>query len=344
MLSHISTHSVASALRLSLQNMQREIVKAQKETVTGQATDPGLALGSQNGRRISLLGDAQRLSSILDTNKIATSRLTVTQDSIGQITTQIQGMMASLTEAIDGSSAPTVVSAGAYAVLEGVTSILNTTHNGDYVFAGINTDAKPVGDYQGSAMQTAVNNAFTAYFGFSKTNPAAASISASAMETFLDTQIEPLFSGAGWSAMSSASDEGIRSRITLTQSTETSVSANENAFRTTVYATVIAAEFFDGNLGVGAKTAVARKALERVGDSVGELGKLQSRVGYVEQQVNEATSRISLQSERLNSLGNDLSAVDPYEAATKLNTLLTQIETSYSITQRVQNLSLMKYL
>lgn len=344
MLSHISTHSIASALRLSLQNMHREIITAQQETVSGQMADPGLALGAGNGKRISLLGDAQRLSSILETNKLASSRLTITQDAIGQAKTQIEAMMSSLTAAIGGDNNPSVVANSARTALQDVTAVLNTTHGGDYVFAGINTDARPITDYAGSAMQVAVDAAFTSYFGFTKNDPAAQAITAASMKTFIDNQIEPLFLGAGWSSMSTASDDGIRSRITKTQSVETSVSANEMGFRKATYAAVIAAEFFSGNLGGAARSAVAEKSLGLVGNAAADLGDLQSRVGFLQQQVGDATDRIRLQSERLTSLGDDLSAVDPYQAATKLNMLLTQIETSYQITKRVQNLSLMNYL
>lgn len=252
--------------------------------------------------------------------------------------------MSALTAAIGGDNNPSVVVNSARTALQDITAVLNTTHGGDYIFAGINTDAKPVADYAGSAMQASVDSAFTAYFGFTKNDPAAQSITAADMKTFLDTQVDVMFLGTGWSSLSTASDEGIRSRITRTQSVETSVSANEAGFRKAIYAAAIAAEFFSGNLGGAARSAVAEKALGLVGNAAADLGELQSRVGFLQQQVSDATDRIKLQSQRLASLGDDLSAVDPYEAATRLNTLLTQIETSYQITQRVQNLSLMKYL
>ena len=39
-----------------------------------------------------------------------------------------------------------------------------------------------------------------------------------------------------------------------------------------------------------------------------------------------------------------LEAVDPYEASTRVSTLMTQIETSYALTARIQRLSLLNYL
>ena len=39
-----------------------------------------------------------------------------------------------------------------------------------------------------------------------------------------------------------------------------------------------------------------------------------------------------------------MQGVDPYEASTRVSTLLQQIETSYALTARIQQLSLVKYL
>ena len=47
---------------------------------------------------------------------------------------------------------------------------LNTTFNGEYILAGINTSNQPVNDYfsAGSANKAAVDTAFFAHFGFAQ--------------------------------------------------------------------------------------------------------------------------------------------------------------------------------
>ena len=40
----------------------------------------------------------------------------------------------------------------------------------------------------------------------------------------------------------------------------------------------------------------------------------------------------------------DMEGVDPYEVSNRVTALLTQIETSYALTARIQQLSLLKYL
>ncbi len=41
---------------------------------------------------------------------------------------------------------------------------------------------------------------------------------------------------------------------------------------------------------------------------------------------------------------NLLEGVDPYEASSRVNALLTQVETAYALTARLQRLSLINYL
>ena len=59
----------------------------------------------------------------------------------------------------------------------------------------------------------------------------------------------------------------------------------------------------------------------------------------------DANDRMSAQKDVIDDADrNALESVDPYEASTRVNTLLTQIETSYALTARIQQLSLLDYL
>ena len=82
----------------------------------------------------------------------------------------------------------------------------------------------------GSPAKAAFDTAFQTYFGFPQIDPAAANISKPDMTNFLNTEVEPQFLGAGWQTnWSNATDQTIVSRITLTETTNTSVSANQAA-------------------------------------------------------------------------------------------------------------------
>ncbi len=344
-LSHISSQSIAAALRHSIAGMQKDMLTAQKEATTGHLADASLTLGEKHGRLVSLTKDAERLNSILDTNARVTGRLKFAQEVVGQISGLGQNLLTTLTSSVSGSVDPAITAAAARQALEDMTGALNTSFDGDYIFAGVNTDAQPVAKYENSATSAAVNSAFQTYFGFAKTDPQAGSISAAQMDSFITAQVEPLFMGANWSAsISSASDEGVRSRISLSEITETSVSANETGFRKAMFSAALAAEFFEGALGADARSAVATRSMKAVSESAGSLTSLQGEKGFTLQRIETASNRLKLQSGYLGGLAEDLSAVDPFEASTRLNSLLTQIETSYAISARIQNLSFLKYM
>ena len=155
----------------------------------------------------------------------------------------------------------------------------------------------------------------------------------------------PLFDGVAWNTnISSASDDEITVRIGLEETTTASVSANEKPFRDLMFATVIASEFFDGNIGEQGQSAAAKKALELVGASGSGFANMQGELGFQTNRIKQATDRINVQIDELTVHSDKLVEVDPYEAATRLNSLVTQIETSYTLTGRIQQLSLLNYL
>ena len=178
-----------------------------------------------------------------------------------------------------------------------------------------------------------------------KTDAAAMSITAADITTFIDTVLNPMFTGAGWSAdISNAADETITARIGLTENIDGSVSANEDGFRNALFAAVISAELVTGNFNTAAQSAASQSALAIVGTSSGELAELQGRTGALVNRISESSERISVQMDELTLHSDELVNVDPYEAATRLNTLITQIETSYTLTGRLQQMSLMRFI
>jgi flagellar hook-associated protein 3 FlgL len=343
-LSHVSSQSISGAMRQAIVIRQRQMIDAQKEVVTGQFADAAMTLGAKNGKRVSLLHEAERINAIIETNKLVATRLTITQTSIGQIDGTLDGLSGTLMTAVSGSADPAVVVSAATSAMADMTGLLNTSHDGGYVFAGVNTDTAPMADYETSGASAAVNAAFQTYFGFPKADPQAGFITVAQMNAFMTAEVEPLFLGAGWSGLSSASPNPMTSRITLSESVRASVTSNESGFRKAIYAAALTLEFFDSALGGAAKSAVALKAVSVSGEAKANLAALQGQVGFMEGRVSDAQARLGLQSEHLSNLASDMAAADPYEASTRLTSILSQIETSYALTARIQDLSLMRFL
>jgi flagellar hook-associated protein 3 FlgL len=109
-------------------------------------------------------------------------------------------------------------------------------------------------------------------------------------------------------------------------------------------AAVVTSEFFDSNLNGDALQGVSEYVISHAGASVGETTKKQGEVGLVEERLARANDALIEQKSLFETFVSDMEAVDPYETSIELNTLLTQIETSYSITSRIQQLSIMRFL
>lgn len=345
--SSVSTAAVSQSLRFSLVRTQAKLVKAQTEASTLKVADTGLALGSRTAQAVSFTRDFDRLSGIIDTNGLISARLKSTQDSLSQISTAAQSFLSTLTTSASGDALGNITKDSAKTMLDTLTNILNTSFNGENIFAGINTDVKPLNDFtaSGSSAKTAFDAAFQAQFGFAQSDPAAASISKADMTAFLSSGVEPQFLGSGWQAnWSNASDQRIVSRITLTETTQTSVSANDDSIRKLTMAAASIYDLFNSAVGEGGKQALIDKAVALVGDAVSGLGDLQATTGLTQKRVTDASDRLKVQVDLFERQIGNLTGVDPYKSTTRVNDLISHLDASLAMTARIQQISLLRYL
>ena len=341
----VSSAAMSNAQRYSQMRMQSDLVKAQKEATTGTVADVGLALGGRTAQAVTFSRDLDRLNVIIDSNALVTARLTSTQNSLGQLSDVAQDLLTALTATGDSSS--TITHDAGKAAVQQLTSILNTSVNGEYLFAGTNTDVKPVDDFTaaGSPAKAAFDASFVAYFGFTQNDPAAASITATQMDNFITTSVEPQFLGSGWQTnWSNATDQQITSRIALNDTTQTSVSANSDSIRKLAMASAMITGLLSSNISQAARNSVVTRSMSLVGETLGGLGQLQSQTGLVQKRVSDASDRMKTQVDLFEKHILDLEGVDPAEAATRVADLTQHIETSFALTARLQQLSLLNYL
>ena len=345
--SFVSTSAVSQALRYSMQRTQSSLVSAQKEVASGKVADTGLALGARTAQVVSFARDLDRLNGIVDSNALVSSRLSATQMALGKLSETAQDFLATLTATANGDAGAAVTRGSADTALQELSSILNTSLNGEYLFAGVNTDVRPVNGFNdaGSPSKAGFDAAFLGHFGFAQNDPAAANITAADMDTFISSALEPQFLGAGWQAnWSNATDQKIVSRIALNQTTDTSVGANETAMRKLAMAAATIGDLFDSNLSVAGKKQLVERAVAMVGEAIAGFAELQSQTGIVEKRVTDASERIKMQADLFEKNILDMEGVDPYEASTRVADLLSSIETSYALTARIQQLSLLRFL
>ncbi|WP_157016381.1 flagellar hook-associated family protein [Mesorhizobium xinjiangense] len=344
--SYVSSNAINQALRYSLMRMQSQLVKGQTEATTGKVADTGLALGARTGNSISLHRDVDRLKGIIDTNALVSSRLSASQEALSDIRAAGESFLSAVAVAASGGAEKETAQQAGQLMLDTLTGIINTSFNGEYIFAGVNTDIKPLNDYSaGSDSKADFDAAFQAEFGFAQTDAAAGNLTAAEIQAFLEGPAAAEFTGTQWQDnWSNATDQGITSRITLGETTETSVSANEEGIQKIAMAATVVADLFNSELSEDALRQIAEFATSLVGEALGDIATTQGRVGFVEQRVTQASERLTMQVDLFSETLLEMEGVDPYEAATRVEELRAQIETAYTLTARLNQLSLLRYL
>lgn len=343
--SYVSTAAINFGLRNATASMQRQLPDLQLETVTGRNADSGLAIGSKTGELASLRHDISVLQRLSDTNDLASVRMRTSQSSMGQLTAMGDNLIEAISLVLGNNAQKGAVATTASSGIAEMTASLNATVGGVFVFGGENSDTAPIADYEGSAAQTAFRNAFAADFGFPIDSPLAENITDAQIQDFITNTAEPLFLGAGWTtSLSSASDEVPDTRVSDNVTVKTSVSANEESIQKIMFSSILASELYNTNLGDGALDAVGEYVVENITEANGGITQKRGIIGLSQERVERANEALDLQKSLLETFVIDLDGVDTYETAIKVNSLLTQIEVSYSVTARIQSLSLMQYL
>jgi flagellar hook-associated protein 3 FlgL len=347
--SFISNLAVQSAMRQTINQVQAELIDSQKEVVTGQHANLGEVLGATTARSLNLHRDLDMMNNLLTTNSVVTQRLSSTQMAMETISNAAQTGLNTLV-ALAGSTDSTQLATAAQTltdVMDQFTDAANTSVNGEYVLAGINTDVKPVGNYFTDEMgaKTAFDSAFQSYFGFVQTDAAAVGITASDMEDFIADVVEPMFLDADWQTyFSTASDTPMTSRISKTETVQTSATANADGFRYLAMSAVISIELLNTPLNSDARAVVSNAAIGYMGQAINGVDEQRSQLGLSENRVSLANEVLQAQVDIIRLNLDDLEGVDVYEASTRITALTNQMEISYNLTARLSQLSLVNEL
>jgi flagellar hook-associated protein 3 FlgL len=337
-------------MRATINQVQNDLIESQKEVVSGRLYNIGETLGATTSRSLNLHRDLEMMENLQATNSVVTQRLSASQAAMENISNAAQTGLNTLV-ALAGSTDSTQLSTAVQTmtdVLDQFVDSSNTSVNGEYVFAGINTDVKPVMDYmtdEGGA-KTAFDDAFLTYFGFAQTDPATVSITATQMQDFMDTVVEPMFmSGSDWTTTwSQASDTPMTSRISKTEVVQTSTSVNNDGFRYMAMAAVIGIELMNTSLTSDARAIVSNSAINYMGRAINGVDAQRSLLGLSEARVSQANDTLSAQADIVKLNLDDLEGVDVYEASTRITSLTNQMEISYNLTARLSELSLVNSL
>jgi flagellar hook-associated protein 3 FlgL len=349
MTDYISSQYLSSSLRLSVMKMQTELATAQNEASSGQYSDIGLQLGAQAGQEISLQNENGLLQAYTTTNAAVTTSLSTTTSALDSLRTNAQSTLNNLTEWTNQTSSGSELQSLGATGLQSLIATANTSVNGQYVFGGINSASPPMTNYLAApnAAQTAIQSAFSSYLtGVGATQQ---TVTAAQLQTFISspaftTQFqEPAWSAAG-SNWSSASSTNVSSNISPTQTIASTTNANQPGFSQLAQAYTMLNEFAGTSINPAALSVVVSQASSLITQGLSSLTTTEATIGSAQQQVTDANDNMSAQMTILQTQINGIDVPNAYQTSTLVSTLTTQIQTAYSLTAQLQQLSLVKYL
>ena len=333
---------------ISTRSIRNELAQAQAEIASGRWHDVGYKLADQTGMVLNVRTQLALIDTFENTNALATTRADFAQNAVTHLVSEAQVFFDASIVAHDGQLSRVMVENSAREGMAAVIASVNTTVNGVFLFSGLNTDTAPLEDYFGTpppASKNAVDAAFFAEFGFAQSDPAVTGITPAAMENFIDNAFSALFDPPGWAAdWSSASDETMQTRVSFTEFTQTSQTANESAIRKLTMAYTMVADLGIGGQNDAAFEMVMDKVVDLTGQAIGELNVLRGKVGVSQQRIEIVNEKLVVQKDIFDRLLGSKENINDYEVATRVSVLTNQLEASYTLTARLQQLSLVKFL
>ncbi|MFN7102418.1 MAG: flagellar hook-associated family protein [Pseudorhizobium sp.] len=367
--SFVSSLSIQTTMRSAVSRAQVDMIAAQQEVTTGRHADVGVALGATTARSLDLSRDVLRIKSMLSTNSLATQRLESSEEALSKMADLGQQVLDSLV-GIGSSGDSTNLNVARTTVQNAIdtfSNFANTSVNGEYLFSGINTDVKPFEDVakDGSEARTAFKAELQTFLT-SNSIGSKADMTKTNMEDFL-TRMEKMFSadpgesiplgGAPgpsyglldgqdfWSTfVSSASDDNMKSRITQSEIVQTSTNANSEGMRKFVLTSLVSMEFLTADMSDVAREEAVSRSTGYIGQAMSGLTGERATLGLSAERVKKANETLDAQMNIIEVHLNDLEAVDAYEASTRVKGLEALVETAYTLTARLQQLSLVNFL
>ncbi|KQQ88239.1 flagellar hook-associated family protein [Aureimonas sp. Leaf324] len=353
----ISSLSFNAATRATILRLQSELKDATTELSSGRHADIGMTLGRLTGDAVQYHSQETSIQKMLESNNLVTSRLELMNDTLDDLRGSAESVSSNLMTVIaNGSNADAVTGSlvAAKGALGSMIGSLNVNITGQYLFAGAQTDQLPMTDASdvvaaqfknfltaaGRTPETVTKDELTQYF--SQTGFTDAGGQTYRFDDMFADNADP--AKPSWNDWSTASDTPVVSRISKTETIESSLSTRDTAIRKISAAYSLIGSVGLDKMSADARSAVASAAYSRVNDGMKGLTALQTQIGGRLNRVDIANTALNTQKALVQNAIDRIEGVDPTEAGLRVSSLETQLQASFTVTGRLKNLSLLNYL
>lgn len=354
----MSTHDALVSQRRVAADLSQRLSEAAKEASTGMKTDIYRALGLRASEALALRAGMARNETFIASNEMLANRLELTALVMRQARETAQGF---LDLAISNVGKPTQTAVelqrAAQMALDRLTGQINTTFRGVPLFAGTDSAQPPLLDWDvthpvtGLAPRDVLANTIGAGIGDAADAAAKAAriadIFASA-NTVLPAEERfegTFFNGTPLLAADGTPGPRVTARIDEAMVLAHGVQANDPAFTELLKGlSMLAATNPVDIADPEAYRVWVGAATDAVSAGISGLIEAEARLGSQQQTLAQALEMQHDRNALFNSQVLTLEGVDPYEAATRLNQLQTQLEATYAVTARLSRLSFLNFM
>lgn len=327
---------MAQTFMLQRQNVQlkQQMNQLTQELASGRTADVADHLSGS----YSYLSDIEHGLTVLNGFDTATSEATLFTDIMQRTLGNVQDTVSDLAVSLIATSNTNLiavfdtVSADARSQMASLVTSMNTNVAGRSLFSGVAVDSAAL--ISSEDMLTSLRVAV------------AGQVTPSGVRAVVDVWFDA--PGGSFETLAYTGSTQSMSPIQLGEgeSVDLDIRADDQVFRDMLKQTAIAALASDPTLGYSAimKSDLLLGAGEQLLTSQNGIIKIRADLGFTEARIDESATRIAAEKTSLEYARGELLGVDPYDTATKLETVQFQLESLYAVTVRLSRLSLVDFL
>ncbi|WP_323804089.1 flagellin [Sulfitobacter litoralis] len=341
--------------RQNVQSNTMALQRAGEEVATGKKADIYADLGPRAASVMKLHGREANTQTFITSNKVLGSKLDAMLASVDAARTQVQSVLESaLVNATRDNNGAEVLQMQARAALESLVSTMNTSYNGENLFSGLESNKTALTRWPEDSAETgrSPQSVMEEIFGSGPTDPASAQAIADQIDAVFQSQDADAsrnFQGTFYQASPEADAAGNETKqlsawVNTGQEVVYGVRANEQSFRDAYKGLAMLAVSDVSQMDDAAYSTWMSEVVDSLSASQEGMLDISARIGFNQQIVEKTQMQLNDLSLVQRTQISNYESVDPYEAATRMNSLETQLQASYQVTSRLSSLSILNYL
>lgn len=353
--SRISSYQMNYYMKGHVSQTSLALQRAGQELSTGRRADMFGDLGARAGVAITMRAREENTQAYLQSNNVLENKLEAMLSSIETIRQPVEEVLqAAILNKESPSTGAFAVQAQARAALETVFGTLNVSFNGEFLFSGTTSDTPAMNRWDTADATTGLSpeDVMNAIIGGGPVDVATAgTIIAEIDQAFSSTHAnanynfeETFYNGTPELDAFGVANERISGRLDQGQELVYGVQANDQGFRDVIKGlSMLAAVDIESIGDEDAYRAWMDGVVTSLADGVQGVLDASANLGFNQQLVENAKGRLEdisiVQRKQITTYEN----IDPYEVATQMSSLETQLQASYSVSARLSGLTILDW-